>query len=68
MGDAIREQYINKKAGAKIRGLRIKYDIPTKVMAEVIGVSPQQLLYYEWLYNRIYINVIHNVCCCFFAL
>lgn len=61
----MRDQDINKKAGAKIRELRIKNDIPTKVMAEIIGVSPQQLLRYERGYNRIDINVIHNIRCYF---
>ncbi|HCD1134429.1 TPA: helix-turn-helix domain-containing protein [Morganella morganii] len=65
MEDAMRDQCINKKAGAKIRELRIKNDIPTKVMAEIIGVSPQQLLRYERGCNRIYVNVIHNVRCYF---
>ncbi|WP_424712877.1 helix-turn-helix domain-containing protein, partial [Klebsiella pneumoniae] len=52
----MRDQCINKKVGAKIRELRIKNDIPTKVMAEIIGVSPQQLLRYERGCNRIYVN------------
>ena len=65
MVDTMIDKSINKKAGAKIRELRIKNDVSAQVMAEIIGVSRQQLLRYERGYNRIDVNIIHRVHCHF---